>query len=112
MPDVIYPVERALIDARVEAGLYTVCPPGARADGSWDYGEPVPLREQIRRQATAGMAEAARGARRREALEARRDQVVVMHAAGVSTLRIAQRFGIAPKTVENDLTALRKAGRV
>lgn len=112
MPDVIHPGERAQIDARVAAGLYTVCPAGARSGVDWDEGDPVPLREQIRRQATAGKGEAARNSRRREEMEARRKRVATLYLAGVAPEEIVARSGAAAKTVERDIYVLRQAGRI
>ncbi|TPE42442.1 hypothetical protein, partial [Amaricoccus solimangrovi] len=79
MPDAIHPVEREMIDARLEAGLFTRCAAGARSGIAWD-DEAVPLREQIRRDSTAGKAEAALNSRRREMRAARRDQIRRRHA--------------------------------
>ena len=111
MPDAIHPIERALIDARVEAGLYTVCPPGARSGCDWDE-DPIPLRERIRRESTAGKAEAARNARRREAMEVRRKRVELLALADTPLAEIVARSGAAAKTIERDLYALRLAGRI
>lgn len=110
MPDVIHPVERAMIDARLDAGFFTVIPPGARSGILWDE-DGLPLRARIRRASTAGKA-AAMNARRREMMLSRRERIERWHAEGESIDRMAERLAVSPRTVENDLWALRKAGRI
>ncbi|WP_210240418.1 hypothetical protein, partial [Amaricoccus solimangrovi] len=61
---------------------------------------------------TAGKAEAALNSRRREMRAARRDQIRRRHAEGESVARMAERFQVSPRTVESDLLALRKEGRI
>lgn len=111
MPDVILPDERQLIDACLAAGAFTVCPPFARTEGVVFDLDAVPLREQIRRQSTAGKSQAM-ALQRRAALEARRAQVARLHWAARSIPEIATALGVSWRTIEGDLTALRSSGKV
>lgn len=110
MPDTIRPRDRALIDAELAAGRVTVCPAGwARAEL-----EAVPVAEQIRRAVVLGRAQRAAALRGRTdpVVEVRRARVDAARQRGMSRREIAESLGLPTKTVDNDLTTLRKRREV
>ena len=117
--------DRALIDAHIATYGVTACPP-------YTYSEPidviVPMREQIRRAAVAGKAEAGvkdtpkaktkrnrlagQNARRASSKAERLEAVAAMIREGADLDKIATKFGVSFKTVQKDRTTLAREGRL
>ena len=99
-----------MIDALVAADKFTRVDEGVRALPFDDY--PQQVRERINQDIVSARAEVSL-LHRRAALEARRDQVVRLYWARVtSAADISTRLGVASRAIEGDLTVLRRLGRI
>lgn len=97
--------ERALIDAAVEAGRVTVCPP--RTHALWPSTVPLSAEEAV-----ANAKAIFWGRRPNPRVAERRAKVADLHNKGMTQAQIAEALGISERTVSQDRSYLRNEGRI
>jgi hypothetical protein len=96
-PKPLTPDERAAVDAAIAAGKLQRIPLGVYAEG---VDNPVPLREQIRRQANAGKARvAALNTQTAKLATERRAAAQRLHGEGLTPQEIAGRLNVSRNVV-------------